>query len=167
LPPAPSEDDDPSLPPKKAVLKDATLLKLWAIAFGAPGRVYVGTIPGGLFVSQNGGESHSIVIDPRNPDRVLVAVSTAGVLETTDGGKTWRSRNKGLQMDYQPDPNAEWGHDPHSVELCSGAPDHVWQQNHCGVFYSSDGAASWKKVIEACTSASPWPPTRTTARRPG
>jgi len=23
---------------------------------------------------------------------------------------------------------------------------HVWQQNHCGVFYSSDGAKNWTKV---------------------
>jgi photosystem II stability/assembly factor-like uncharacterized protein len=187
-PPAPSEDDDPAAPPKRAVLKEATLLKLWVIAFGPDGRIYVGTIPGGLFVSSDGGESfelnlplwnhesrggdlfesegsgvthwfgtpaaegefapgiHSIVIDPRNPDRVLVAISTAGVLETTDGGRTWRSRNKGLQMDYQPNSNAEWGHDPHSVELCPGAPDQVWQQNHCGVFYSGDGAATWRKV---------------------
>ena len=188
VPPAPSEDDDPQAPPKKAILKDATLLKLWVIAFGPKGRIYVGTIPGGLFVSSNGGESfelnlplwnhesrggnlfggdgsatthwfgtpaaegefapgiHSIVIDPRNPERVLVAISTAGVLETSDGGKTWRSRNKGLVMDYQPDPEAEWGHDPHAVELCPGAPDHVWMQNHCGVFYSADGAATWRKV---------------------
>jgi photosystem II stability/assembly factor-like uncharacterized protein len=172
----------------KATLKPATLLKLWVIAFGQPGRIYVGTIPGGLFVSEDGGDSfelnrplwnhesrggdlfagegsgvthwfgtpasegefapgiHSIVVDPRNPARVLVAVSTAGVLETTDGGHTWRSRNRGLTMDYLPDPNAEWGHDPHYVELCPGDPDHVWQQNHCGVFYSSDGASQWKKV---------------------
>ena len=172
----------------ETILKEATLMKLWVLAFG-PGRVYVGTIPGGLFVSQDGGpfllnrglwdhesrggdlskgpgtgkthwfgtpaaaESggfapgiHSIVVDPRNPDRVLVAVSTAGVLETTDGGKTWRSRNKGMLMDYLPDPTAEWGHDPHLIAACPQAPDHVWQQNHCGVFYSADGAATWKTV---------------------
>jgi hypothetical protein len=75
-----------------------------------------------------------------------VAVSTAGVLETTDGGKSWRSRNKGMLMDYLPDPAAEWGHDPHSIVLSPGQPDHIWQQNHCGVFYSADGATSWKKV---------------------
>lgn len=188
LPPPPSEDDDPSAPPAAAKLKPATLLKLWTIAFGQPGRIYVGTIPGGLFVSDDGGETfqlnrplwnhesrggdlfegegtgtthwygtpaaegefapgiHSVVVDPRDPDRVLVAISTAGVLETTDGGKSWRSRNKGMLMDYMPNPEAEWGHDPHSIELCPGQPDHVWQQNHCGVFYSSDGAATWKKV---------------------
>jgi hypothetical protein len=171
--------------------KDAKLLKLWVIAFGPNGRMYVGTIPGGLFVSEDRGESfalnlplwnhesrggdlfhgegsgvthwfgtpaseagefapgiHSIVVDPRNPDRMLVAISTAGVLETADGGKSWRSRNKGLVMDYLPDPSAEWGHDPHFVELCPGQPDHVWQQNHCGVFYSCDGAATWKKVSD-------------------
>jgi photosystem II stability/assembly factor-like uncharacterized protein len=172
--------------------KDATLLKLWHIAFGPRGRIYVGTIPGGLFVSEDGGESfelnrglwnhesrggdlfagegtgtthwfgtpaaadtgefapgiHSIAVDPRDPDRVLVAISTAGVLETTDGGKTWRGRNKGMTNDYLPDPAAEWGHDPHSVEMCPGQPDHIWQQNHSGVFYSSDGAATWRKVSD-------------------
>jgi hypothetical protein len=187
-------DVPPGADPKqgqKPNYKDAKLLKLWVIAFGPNGRMYVGTIPGGLFVSEDRGESfalnlplwnhesrggnlfhgegngvthwfgtpaseagefapgiHSIVLDPRNPDRMLIAISTAGVLETTDGGKSWRSRNKGLLMDYLPDPSAEWGHDPHSVELCPGQPDHVWQQNHCGVFYSCDGAATWKKVSD-------------------
>jgi photosystem II stability/assembly factor-like uncharacterized protein len=188
-PPEPTENDDPSAPPKKAKLKPATLLKLWTLAFGPSGRMYVGTIPGGLFVSEDGGKSfaldrglwdhesrggdlwnskdsegtthwfgtpaaegefapgiHSILVDPRNPDRVLVAVSTAGVLETTDGGKSWHGRNRGMLMDYLPNPEAEWGHDPHAIDLCAGQPDHIWQQNHCGVFYSTDGAATWKKV---------------------
>jgi photosystem II stability/assembly factor-like uncharacterized protein len=180
-------EDSPEL--GKPVLRDATVLKLWCLAFGAPGDIYVGTIPGGLFVSRDGGETFelnrplwnhesrggdlfsgdgmgvthwfgtpasdagefaagidSILVDPRNAARVLIAVSTAGVLETTDGGHTWRGRNKGLTNDYAPNAEAEWGHDAHAIELCAGQPDHVWQQNHCGVFYSSDGAASWKKV---------------------
>jgi hypothetical protein len=183
-PPMPDEDGGSGVP----VLKDATLLKLWCIGFSPSGRMYLGTIPGGLFTSDDGGESfelcrglwnhesrggdlfegegtghtdwfgtpasegefapgiHSICVDPRNEDRVLVAVSTAGVLETIDGGATWRGRNKGMLMDYLPDPAADWGHDPHAIELCAGDPDHVWQQNHCGVFYSADGAATWKKV---------------------
>lgn len=184
----PGEEDSSDPGPK---LVDATVLKLWVMAFGPPGRIYVGTIPGGLFVSDDGGESfaldralwnhesrggdlfagdgtgkthwfgtpaseggvfapgiHSICVDPRDPDRVLVAVSTAGVLETSDGGKSWRGRNSGMLNDYLPDPAAEWGHDPHLIELCPGQPDHVWQQNHSGVFYSSDGAATWKKVSD-------------------
>ena len=180
-------EDSPEL--GKPQLRDATVLKLWCLAFGAPGHIYVGTIPGGLFESKDGGEMfelnrplwnhesrggdlfsgegtgvthwsgtpasdsgefaagiHSILVDPRNPDRVLVAVSTAGVLETSDGGKSWRGRNKGMLNDYLPNPEAEWGHDAHAIELCAGDPDHVWQQNHAGVFYSSDGAGTWKRV---------------------
>jgi photosystem II stability/assembly factor-like uncharacterized protein len=167
----------------------ATLAKLWAIAFGPGGRVYVGTIPGGLFESRDGGASfslnlplwnhesrggdlfhgdgtgetkwfgtpaseggdfapgiHSIVVDPRNPDRLLVAVSTAGVIESTDGGRSWQSRNKGMLLEHTPEPDAEWGHDVHIIDQCRGAPDHVWQQNHVGIYYSSDGAKSWRKV---------------------
>jgi photosystem II stability/assembly factor-like uncharacterized protein len=79
---------------------------------------------------------------------VLVGVSTAGVLESQDGGKSWRGRNKGLLNDYLPNAEAEWGHDAHATELCKAQPDHVWQQNHCGVFHSTDGASTWKKVSQ-------------------
>ena len=185
LPPPPTETGPGEGAP---TLKPATLLKLWVLAFGPDGRMFVGTIPGGLFVSEDGGESfelnrglwdhdsrggdlfegegngttkwfgtpaaegefapglHSIVVDPRDPDRWLVAISTAGVFETTDGGKSWRTRNKGLVMDYSPNPTDEWaGHDPHALVLCPGQPDHLWQQNHCGVFCSDDGGANWSK----------------------
>lgn len=185
-PPDPTED---GVAPGEATLRDATLLKLWCIAFGGPGRIHVGTIPGGLFTSTDGGETfelnralwnhesrggdhftgegstrvthwygtpaaegefapgiHSIVVDPHDPQHILVAISTAGVLETTDGGQTWRGRNKGMLNDYLPDPAAEWGHDPHFVALCPAQPAHVWQQNHSGVFYSSDGATTWTRV---------------------
>jgi photosystem II stability/assembly factor-like uncharacterized protein len=186
LPPPPSETGPGEGAP---TLKPATVLKLWTIAFGPKGRVWVGTIPGGLFESRDGGETfelnrglwdhesrggdltngpgtgttkwfgtpaaegefapgmHSVVPDPRDPNRLLVGISTAGVFETKDGGKTWRTRNKGLVMDYSPNPGDEWaGHDPHQVVLSEGQPDRVWQQNHCGVFHSADGAATWSKV---------------------
>lgn len=187
-PPEPSED--PDAPARAVITKDAVMLKLWVLAFGPSGKIFVGTIPGGLFESTDGGESfelnrplwnhesrggdlfegegsgmthwfgtpaaegdfapgiHSIVTHPTDPDRYMVAISTAGVLETTDGGKSWRGRNQGMTNDYLPDPNAEWGHDPHFVTLCAEQPDHVWQQNHNGVFYSADGAATWKKVSQ-------------------
>src|SRR5262245_51629758 len=53
LPPPPSDTGPGEGGP---TLKPATLLKLWVLEFGKPGRVYVGTIPGGLFVSNDGGE---------------------------------------------------------------------------------------------------------------
>lgn len=176
---------------KPPTIKDATLGKIWCIAFGGadqPGRIYAGTIPGGLFVSNDDGDTwelnwslwnhesrggdlgngnpgrshwfgggatvdgdsapgiHSIVVDPRNSTRILVGVSCAGVLESTDDGKTWVGRNQGLKATFLPNPEAEWGHDPHLVSLCANQPDHVWQQNHCGVFYSSNGGKQWQEV---------------------
>ena len=64
---------------------------------------------------------HSIVVDPRDSNHFYVAVSCAGVLETRDGGKSWAGRNRGMLNDYLPNPEAEWGHDPHFVTLCPGA----------------------------------------------
>ncbi len=89
---------------------------------------------------------HSVVVDPRDSNRILIAVSCAGVLETRDGGKSWAGRNRGMLNDYLPDPEAEWGHDPHFVTLCPGEPDRLWQQNHSGVFTSDDGARTWRRV---------------------
>lgn len=193
-PPDPTQDD--AAEPQRFTLRDATLLKLWVIGFGPSGRIYVGTIPGGLFVSDDGGEHfelnrplwdhdsrggaldqlgdsgdvgermthwfgtpaseggefapgiHSIDVDAHDPNLVRVAISTAGVLESRDGGQTWVGRNTGMTNDYLPDPNAEWGHDAHFIQSCRSQPEHIWQQNHCGVFYSSDGALSWKKVSQ-------------------
>jgi photosystem II stability/assembly factor-like uncharacterized protein len=31
---------------------------------------------------------------------------------------------------------------------CPSSPDYLWQQNHCGIFKSEDGAASWTEVTE-------------------
>jgi photosystem II stability/assembly factor-like uncharacterized protein len=203
----PMPDEEGNVPAGRGlVFKPATLQKLWHMAFGPTGRIYVGTIPGGLFVSNDGGESfelnralwnhesrggdlfagdgtgvthwfgtpaaegefapgiHSIVVDPRDPDRVLVAVSTAGVLETTDGGESWRSRNRGMLNDYLPNPEAEWGHDPHYLAMSEGQPDHLWQQNHAGVFYSADGAETWRRVSHSETGVHFGFPVATDAR---
>lgn len=189
----PTPDFDPSAPASQPEYKDATVYKIWTLAFGhaeQPGRLYAGAIPGGLFVSDGGGDTwelnrplrnhesrggdlfagdaisenrwggtpasidygvfepgiHSIVVDPRNAQHMHVAVSSAGVLETVDGGRTWEGRNRGVTNDYLPNPEAEWGHDPHFIAACPAQPEHLWQQNHCGVFYSDDGAQTWKKV---------------------
>ncbi len=189
----PTPDFDPNAPAGEPEYADATVFKIWTLAFGnadQSGRLYAGTIPGGLFVSDDGGDSwalnrplwnhesrggdlfigeatsenrwagtpasadygvfepgiHSIVVDPSAGDHLHVAVSTAGVLESSDGGQSWTGRNRGMLMDYLPNPAAEWGHDPHCVTACPGQPDHLWQQNHCGVFYSDDGARNWRKV---------------------
>lgn len=153
----------------------ATLKYIWTIAPGGvnePGRLYLGTQPGGLFTSDDDGASwrlvdalwnhpsrlagnwfgggrdqaaiHSILVDPRDVRRVLVGVSCAGVFETLDGGDTWQARNAGLRADFMPDPEGDVGHDPHCMTWSAANPDVLWQQNHCGIFRSTDGARTWK-----------------------
>jgi hypothetical protein len=182
-----------SNPERPVTYKDASLLKVWVLAFGGksqPGTIHAGTLPGGLFTSKDGGDTwelnwslwnhesrggdltkgdatsknhwggtpaamaygefvpgiHSIAVDPRDTDKMLLGISSAGVIGTKDGGKTWQGRNKGMLNDYLPNPEAEWGHDPHFITQCAAMPDVVWQQNHSGVFTSTDGAATWKRV---------------------
>src|SRR5207253_1224438 len=53
---------------------------------------------------------HSILHDPSNPKRMVIAISAAGAFRTDDGGKTWKPINKGLHSQYIPNPTAEVGH---------------------------------------------------------
>lgn len=158
--------------------KPATVSYLWLIVPGGadqPERLYIGTEPGGLFQSDDGGESFHLVeslwnhpsrkdfwfgggrdfagvcaiaVDPRDSRHVYVGVSVGGVFETTDGGQTWHGRNRGLSAEYMPNPDADYGHDPHFLALSPSNPDVLWQQNHCGVFRSVDGGQQWHKISQ-------------------
>ena len=157
--------------------KPAALRYLWAMAHGGadkPDVLYIGTEPGGLFKSTDAGKSfslvrslwdvperkefwfgggrdfagiHSIVVDPRDSDHIYIGISCAGVYESTDAGETWTLRNKGLKADFMPD-DREVGHDPHLLVAAPSNPDVLWQQNHCGIFRSSDRGLWWDDVSE-------------------
>src|SRR5262245_35471682 len=60
---------------------------------------------------------HTIVQDPSNPNRIYVAISSAGVFRTDDGGKNWKPANKGLKSQYIPDPNATVGFCVHRIAM--------------------------------------------------
>jgi len=167
--------------PEGSQVKDSepTSLKyIWAFAHGGhdhPDRLYIGTEPGGLFVSNNNGESfelvdslwnhpsrkeqwfgggrdnpgiHSILVDSDDSDHIFIGISVAGVFETKDGGNTWNPMNKGLKADFLPDPYAEIGHDPHLLISAPSDKTTMWQQNHCGVFVSRDAGLNWHDVSE-------------------
>jgi photosystem II stability/assembly factor-like uncharacterized protein len=156
----------------------ASLRRIWAMHHAGadkPDTLWLGTEPGGLFLTTDNGQSwklceglwnhpsrlddkqwfgagkdfpfiHSIVVDPRDSNHVYIGVSCAGIFETRDGGQTWRAKNKGLIAAYLPNPNAELGHDPHKVLLCATRPDVIWQQNHCGIFRTVDAGENWRLV---------------------
>ena len=158
--------------------KPAKVTYLWTIEPGGddqPQRLYIGTEPGGLFVSNDNGETFSfveglwnhpsrqknwfgggrdqagccsIVVDPRDSNHLFISISVGGVYESKDGGKSWEGRNKGLLAEFLPDPHAEYGHDGHCLIASPANPDVLWQQNHCGVFRSDNAAQSWDNISD-------------------
>ncbi len=159
-------------PPAPAVLK-----QIWSFASGGAGErgtIWAGTIPGGLFRSDDRGEHwqlqrglwdrpermqwfgggydapgiHSICIDPRDARTLRVAVSCGGVWESTDSGATWKVTTKGMFAAYMPPERREDPaiQDPHRMVQCAAAPDHLWVQHHNGVFRSVDAARTWSEV---------------------
>jgi photosystem II stability/assembly factor-like uncharacterized protein len=104
--------------PGPAPQYDGEVTSVWSLG-RIGGRLYAGTKPAQLFVSDDDGVTwklmeslsnhpsrpeweggaaglvlHSIVADPGNPDKVWVGISAAGVFATEDGGQTWDRRNR-------------------------------------------------------------------------
>ncbi len=155
----------------------ANLKMIWSLEAGAasqPDRLWCGTLPGGLFRSDDGGASwqlmrglwdhpdrkkwfgggydtpgiHSICVDPRNQRLIQVGVSCGGVWTSDDDGATWRCTATGMFAEYMP-PELRGEptiQDPHRLVQCLAAPDQLWVQHHNGVFRSMDGAESWSEV---------------------
>lgn len=161
-----------------------TLRLLWSLEAGGagqPGTLWAGTLPGGLFRSDDRGEHwslqrglwdrperlewfgggypepgiHSICVDPRDADRVLVGLSCAGAWATTDGGASWAPRSAGMRADYLPPEKAydQNGQDPHRIVRCPSSPDVLWCQHHGGIWRSTDDGASWSEVPPATPGA--------------
>jgi photosystem II stability/assembly factor-like uncharacterized protein len=157
--------------------KPWALQQVWSLEAGGPeqpGVLWAGTNPGGLFRSDDGGDSwqlqrslwdrperlewfgggydspgiHSICVDPRDSQCITVGISCGGVWQTRDGGASWEIRASGMLADYMPDgragdPNIQ---DPHRLVQSPSNPDVMWVQHHCGMYRSSDHAASWQPL---------------------
>lgn len=156
------------------------LEKIWSLEAGGvdePGVLWCGTIPGGLFKSTDSGATwalveslwndplraqwfgggydwpgiHSICVDPRDSQRVLIAISCGGVWETRDGGSTWTILGEGLVANFMPpdqmgNPAIQ---DAHRISRCTAEPDTVWMQHHNGIFCSQDAGAHWTQITNA------------------
>ena len=136
-----------------------------------PDTVLAGVEDAALFRSEDGGQSwaelpglrthasasswapgagglclHTILPRPDDPQRMLVAISAAGVLATEDGGTTWQPANKGLSSGFMPEPEAEVGHCVHKLARHPARPDVVFMQKHWDVMRSDDGGMSWREI---------------------
>ncbi len=89
---------------------------------------------------------HTIILDPKNPQRIYIAISAAGAFRTDDGGATWKPINKGLYSQYIPNPTAEVGHCVHHIAMNPSRPGVLFMQKHWHVMRSDDAGDNWTKV---------------------
>lgn len=157
--PAPKYPDKPAgyVPkvPVEGVPADWSLKLVWALEPGGPnepGVIWCGTLPGGLFRSEDGGDSwelnRPLWDEPRDARHVKVGVSCGGVWTTRDAGAHWDLTAKGMRAEFMP-PEKQFEEnvqDPHLVVQCRANPDVLWVQHHNGIFKSTDGAATWSEI---------------------
>jgi len=145
-----------------------------------PGVLWAGTIPGGLFYSDDCGDSwqlnaslwereersqwmgggydkpgiHSICVDPRDSNHLTLGVSCGGVWASADGGVSWANKAKGMRAAFMP-PEKQFDpniQDPHRVVNCAASPDVFWAQHHNGIFHSRDDAQTWQEIENVAPS---------------
>ena len=151
---------------------DAALARIWQLTPGPddqPAVMYAGVEPAALFRSDDGGYSfslveglwnhphrpewqpgggglclHTVLVHPADPDRLLVAISAAGVYLTGDGGESWAASNAGIVVGFAPDePVLEFGQCVHKVARDAVDPERLYLQHHGGIYRSDDGGGSW------------------------
>ena len=89
---------------------------------------------------------HTVIIDPKNHQRLYVAISAAGAFRTDDGGQTWTPINRGLHSSYIPNPTAEVGHCVHRLAMHPSRPAVLFMQKHWDVMRSDDAGDSWYEI---------------------
>jgi hypothetical protein len=158
----------------------ATLQRVWQICPGRedePDVLWCGVEPAALFQSRDAGASwdlvrglwehphraqwqpgggglclHTILPDPARRERLHVAVSTAGVYRSDDGGATWNTAHRGVRAQFLPDPHPEFGQCVHKVVRHPAHPDRLFLQNHWGLYRSDDAGDSWQDIARGVPS---------------
>jgi photosystem II stability/assembly factor-like uncharacterized protein len=89
---------------------------------------------------------HTIILDPTDSDRIVIAISSAGAFRTDDAGITWKPINRGLHSKYIPNPTAEVGHCVHHIAMNPATPRTLFMQKHWDVMRSDDAGDNWSKI---------------------
>src|SRR5262249_51905623 len=135
-----------------------------------PDTVYAGVEDAALFRSTDGGQTwhelpglrthesasswqpgaggmclHTLIPDPVDAGRLVVATSSAGAFPGAAAGVTWRPISRGLRSEGIPDPDAEVGHCVHRLAMHPSRPRTLFMQKHWDVMRSDDGGESWQE----------------------
>lgn len=174
----PSHDDDaePWVDMMGRTIPDSLQL-IWCLESGHTDqgeRIWAGTIPGGLFRSNDGGDSwqlieslwndsqrrkwfgggmdfpgiHSILVHPDKPEDITIAVSCGGIWHSDDDGNSWSNIGEGMEAPYTPPDiaNDPGIQDVHRLTRCRSNPDQMWLQHHAGIYRSEDAGIHWQQV---------------------
>lgn len=161
-------------PPVEAPSAAFPIKNLWHIEPGPldePKRIFLGADPGLLFSSDDEGASwqpvsgfnehptrprwgggaggmcvHTILIDPSQPHRMYVGISSGGTFRSEDGGDHWTPCNRGVLAPFLPDPKPELGQCVHKVVMDAADPSTLYRQDHGGIYVTRDRGESWKHI---------------------
>ena len=157
------------------------LKQIWQIAPAStsqPDLLYLGVEPACLFESRDAGETwsaidglvrhahrpswvpgggglclHTIVLDPAEPRRILVGISTGGVYRSEDAGVTWNPSNTGLSAEFMPENKfPEFGQCVHKFAAHPAQRGRLYLQNHWGVYRSDNWGQQWLDIGDALPS---------------
>ncbi|MEX2229831.1 MAG: exo-alpha-sialidase [Dehalococcoidia bacterium] len=150
-----------------------TFKETWHIEPGhasTPNVVWAGTAPAALFRSDDRGMTwtylpalsghptrkmwnpggagsinvHSIAVDAADPKRLAVGISSGGVYETRDGGKSFAPRNVGLTTEtYAPGVTMEAGQCVHHLVAHPKSGAVRFMQAHEGLWWWNEGKTQW------------------------
>lgn len=96
---------------------------------------------------------HSVIVDSRGRLLVGISCGGVWVSEDDGESWTLGGRGLAadyMPPDRRDDPTIQ---DPHRLAVCRDAPDTVWCQHHCGIFRSDDGGHSFTEIKDVAPSA--------------
>jgi len=138
----------------------------WVEEHGKP-IIYAGTEPAGLFRSEDYGETwrdrpalrtvpntdkwmfpspphiahvKTIAFDPRDPQTIYAGVEQGALLQTIDGGHTWRELESFSRQDdrsYK---------DIHQITIRPSNPDELYMTTGPGLYHSNDRGETWEHL---------------------
>lgn len=153
---------------RSAGLRLRDIYTLAAVKEGDAIALYAGTEPAALFKSLDSGRSWTelpaiseqknkdwsfpapphiahvkmLAFDPRDPMHFYAAIEQGALLETRDGGESWREL-----ADYSRDTDRAFK-DLHQVLVTPSRPERMFMTTGCGSYRSVDGGLRWERMTD-------------------